>query len=244
MLDLGEVALYGGADEPLDIDAALASVATLDQALAEQQASENAARLRAEAEAKAAEEAARRRAAHYFPQPPPSQLARGQLTSVLPAFSLIAVGAWLTLTLASGQSPTAPLIGGVCAAVAGLALLLQWLTSGRWARGAGLAGFLLLAETGVLAFLAMPTGPNAAGWPLTIVAFGAALLLIALLGQPLDGRIGLLGAAVTAAGLVVFAQTMELTSLSLTRPAQVLLPISIGLGGVLLLLPLMARRRG
>lgn len=153
----------------LDIDAALASVASLSDVIAEQEAEEAAERAR---EREAAVE--RRRAGATFHRPPVMTLRRGGLASVVPALGMIAAGAWLTFALSTG-APSTGLVAVVLAALLGLTLLAYWLSSERWLNGALFGGLSLLFGSGVLVFLAQTNDP--AGWPLLLVAVGAALAL-------------------------------------------------------------------
>lgn len=244
LMDFGEVVIFGPSEEPLDIEAALASVSSLDQAIAEQRALEQEAFALQQAEADAVDAAVRRRAAHRFSRPQLSRLARGQLASVIPALVLIALGAWLTLALASGQAPNPVMLSATLTVGVGVILTVYWLASGRWARGGGLIGLTLLFEGGLLIFLVQPGSPSVAGWPFAVVTFGAALFLLALLGQPLDLRLGVMSAALMAAGIVTLTWTTGVLNSDLNGAIRVLWPVPVVISIFLMILPLVARRRG
>ncbi|MDX1993254.1 MAG: hypothetical protein SF029_12750 [bacterium] len=242
-LEFGEVVIYGTPDEPLDIDAALASVSELDREIAQRAAQEAAERARLEAEARAAEEAARWRANYNFPRPPLITMARGQLASVIPALVLIALGAFLTFLLASGATLNTGLVGVLGTGVMAVLLLSHWLSSGRWARGAAFVGFGLLLSLGMIGGLSQAPEIGADGWPLLIVAWGMALLLAAFLAQPTHARAAFVGLALIVGGVVTLALTLNLLNVDLTGTVETFWPVVAVIAGILLLLPLVARRR-
>ncbi|MBC7872319.1 MAG: hypothetical protein H7Y09_15860 [Chitinophagaceae bacterium] len=244
LIDFGDVIIYGTPDEPMDIDAALASVADLDQIMAEQEAAESAERVRQEAQARSAEEAARKRDAYYFARPPLPTLARGQIGSVVPAVILIAIGAWLTFTLANNGTVEPALLGLVLAGALGVILLAQWLTSGRWARGSVFGALGVVFSVGVIILLAQTDEPGVAGWPLIIVGLGAAIILSALLSQVTNGRLIFTGAALITAGLVMLAVTTGGIDTQLVDLIRQAWPVVLGAAVFLMLLPMVIRRRG
>jgi len=244
LINFGDVIIYGTPDEPLDIDAALASVADLDQIMAEQEAAEAEERARQEAQARAAEEAARQRDAYYFARPPLPTLVRGRVNSVVPAVVLIAIGAWLTFTLANNGAVNPGLLGVVLMGGLGVILLAQWLASGRWSRGAVFGALGILISIGVIIFLVQTNEMGADGWPLIIVGLGAAILLSALLSQVTQGRLIFTGGALIAAGLVMLAVTTGVIDAGIVDLIRQSWPVVLGAALFLLLLPLVVRRRG
>jgi hypothetical protein len=230
-------------ERDVDVDAALQSVSALSDVIAQQEAEEAAERARAEAEIREAEEARQRRASYYMPRPPLLSIQRGQLTSVVPALLLIAVGAWLTFAFAT--APPDPLtIGMVLVGSVGVLLLNQWLVSGRWAQGALFNGLALLLTVGTLYLLTRTDGPGSAGWPLLITSVGAAALLSGLLSRQ-PGRLQMAaGIVIIAAGAAGYA----VTSGALTTPEAIITnagPIFLVVVVVLILLPMLfTRRRG
>lgn len=236
-------------DLDVDVEGALASVATLTDVIAEREAEEREAARRLEAENREREEAAARRQSYYLPRPPLLRLQRGQMASVIPALLLMLSGAGLTVALAQpdaldGVTFTAPILALIVAGVLGALLVVQWLSSGRWAGGALFIGLTLWAGAGVVVFLAQPDGDGWRGWPLLLTAVGAAALFGAFLAQPLSRLQPFIGLALIVAGGVGYALTAGLIDYDFTPLAPAL---SAGAGIVVLLLlivPIVVRRRG
>jgi hypothetical protein len=233
--------------DDLDIEGALAAVASLSDMLAEQEAAEQARIAQAEAEAK---EAADRqtRLEHpelFFPMPPPMTLHRGQLVSVVPALLLIAVGAWLTFAITT--SPTPPDTGLIAAVAAGgiaVTLLVRWLSSGRWARGTLFFALLLLLFGVTTAYLLQPASLGLMrGWPLLLLAVGATFLLTGFIAQPIDRRLLLPAILFFIAGLAAMTVTMGLLDGSILAVVGTLWPIVVLLVAVIFLLPMVFRQR-
>ncbi len=175
----------------LDIEAALAAVSSLSDEQAQREAAEAAAVASAADSERDAEPEAEiePRPLASLKEPPPLTLRRGQLGSVIPALTLMGVGAWLTLALTSGATAlTSPLlVFGVIGAVLVLILLAQWLASGRWTRGIlFVAVFALLLVAALYEDMVASLGLAV---PLTLAAFGGALLLTGLIGRPPDRRL-------------------------------------------------------
>ncbi len=238
--------------EPLpDIDAALASVDSLADVLAEQEAAERAEQERVAAEQhavaeaqRAAEEEAERRASHYYPRPPRVGMERGQMTSVAAALSLIGVGAWLTLTLTTtGEFPEPGLFALIVGTALGVMMLAYWLTSERWGRGSLFGGLTLLTSGGIIFFVLQENGLGIDGWPLLIIAPGVALLLTALLSQPFSGRILFAGVLFVLAGIIGLAVTTQTFDTSQRDTALNIWPIVIGVALFLLIVPAILTRR-
>jgi hypothetical protein len=235
-------------DSDFDIDSALASVASLSDALAEQEALEEAElqRLEAEAEAIEAEQIAREQAeqaqsAYVFTHPPMLILQRGYLASVVPALLLIFGGAWLTFALTSATVTWTALATSVAAA-SGLSLLGYWLTTGRWAQGALFGGLALLLNSGLLVYLAQSDVPGADGWPLLLTGVGLALAASAVLAPPLSRHQFMTGAVLIVAGLAGLALTTEALGQEMTDVIRDASPAILVALLVVFLLPLVARR--
>lgn len=232
-------------DPQFDVDAVLASVAQLEDVIAEQEAAEMAERERLEAEARAAEEEERRKASHYFPRPPALQIERGQMASTVPALILMGIGAWLTLTLTStsGALQTGTIllvaIGG-----AGATLVAYWFSSRRWASGALFAGLGLLLCAGTILILTSVENLRADGWPLFSVAVGLAALLTAFLSQSAGTGWIFAGISLILAGLTGLAVTTGSVGDNLVSTAELMWPVLLVFCAILLALPLAFRRRG
>jgi hypothetical protein len=226
----------------LDIDAALESVASLSDAIAEQEAEEQAEAARVETEEREAEQAIARREAYYLPRPPMLRTERGKLSSVVPAFLLMAFGAGLTFLLGAPDASLDPSLL-ILIALGGLGTLMiaQWMASGRWAGGALFGGLTILTGVGMLVFLA--NGPGATGWPLLLVALGISILLSGILSQALSRYQPLLGLAFIVAGGVGYVITAGLIDIVF----EDYLPVFYGVLGVFLALilvsPLILRRQ-
>ncbi len=224
----------------LDVDAALASVSSLSDVIAQREAEEAAERERQQAEA-------RRWASYRFDHPPLATLRRGQITSFVPALLLMALGAWLTFASSTGASPDGGLVALVVMGGVGLALLLFWLQSGRWARGALFMALALTGAAGVMIYLTQFDGPGVDGWPLLVAVPGAAAFLSGILARPADRRLTFTGLVLTAGALLTLALTAGFVDSSLaadvdstaTEYGWIILVVAL----VLLLIPLLLRRR-
>ena len=221
--------------ENLDIDAALASVASLSDVIAEQEAEEAAEIARVEAQEEAQAEAERRRADYYFPRPPAMTLQRGQLASVIPALLLIALGAWLTFTLSTADTaPSTATIGLISAMALGVMLVGYWLSSERWLRGALFGGLSLIFLSGALLVI------TPEGWPLLLAAVGGAMLLSTVLSPgPSRGVTLFSGVLLVIAGVAGFAVTTEAIP---TDPIATIAPVILVLALAVLFLPALLRR--
>ncbi|MFW5772711.1 MAG: hypothetical protein ACOCZH_05235, partial [Phototrophicaceae bacterium] len=233
---------FGDTDDAfgLDVDAALASVSSLSDVIAQREAEEAAERERQQAEA-------RRWASYRFDHPPLATLRRGQLTSFIPALLLMALGAWLTFASSTGDSPDGGLVALVVLGGVGLALLLFWLQSGRWARGALFMALTLTGVVGVMIYLTQFDGPGVDGWPLLIAVPGAAAFLSGILARPADRRLTFTGLALIAGALLTLALTTGFVDSALaadvdsaaTEYGWMILVAAL----VLLVIPLLLRRR-
>ena len=222
-----------------DIDAALAAVASFNEMMPE-----------GEAEAEAQADAARTAPA-FVPEmqlPPLTTLKRGQLGSVVPALLLIGIGAWLMLLTTTGTQLDPLLLALVIGGGIVLSLLAQWIGTGRWSRGVlffALAALLLTgAVAGINAFAQQSGGIDLVqGYPLLIAALGLAFVLDGILARPASARVITPGLLLIVAGGVGLAVTLNLLPTSLLDFAAPLLPVVLVIVAVLLLLPLIFRRR-
>jgi hypothetical protein len=233
--------------DDMDIEGALAAVASLSDMLAEQEAAEQARIAHAEAEAKemADRQARLEHPELFFPMPSPMTLYRGQIASVVPALLLIATGVWLTFAFTT--SPTQPDPGLTAAIAAGgiaITLLVRWLSSGRWARGTLFFALLLLLTGTTTAYLLQPASVGfMQGWPLFLIAIGGALLLTGFIAQPVDRRLLLPAILLFVAGLAAMSVTLNLLDDSILTVLGSLWPIVLVLVAAILLLPMVFRQR-
>jgi hypothetical protein len=227
--------------EGLDVDEALAAVASLSELVISPETTSELPETPAESEPveeKPVYEPS-------IPVPAMITLHRGQIASVLPAILLIGIGAWLTFTLTTSQTPPdTRLILTIALAGLGLAFITNWLSSQRWSRGALLVGSALLLTAIVFFVLSTSSGFDLVrGWPLFIVAIGASFLLTAFLAPSGDRRIPGSGILLVVAGLVALVVTMGAVSAMLITTIGNLWPIIfVALLGVWLL-PFVVRRR-
>ncbi|MDX2140803.1 MAG: hypothetical protein SF123_22150 [Chloroflexota bacterium] len=218
----------------LDIDAALAAVATLSDGAAEREASEDAQEVAAEPGSTPV---------FLLPTPTPVALKRGTPASFIPALILIVSGALLTLATTSGAAiPTTVVVFGALAALA-LLMLGYWLTARRWARGAFFFAVLLLLSAAAMYAITQPGGLGMAGLPLLIIATGAALVLTAFFSRPAIRRLALPGFLLIIGGAAALIFSLGLINgalLATITPYAWIMPIVLL---VLWLLPLIFRRR-
>jgi hypothetical protein len=232
-------------DNSLDIDAALAAVATLDDLLAEQEATEQnrIAQEHAEAEARAERQARLKNPERFFPMPPMLTLQRGRIDSVVPALALILIGIWLTFTATtSGTTPSPALVLGTALAGLTLTLLVRWFSSGRWARGSLFFALVVVLLGGVSVVLIVGQ-IFATGWPLLIVAFGAAFIVSSFLAQPADRQLAMPGIVIGFGGIIGLAVTNGVVPSNILTTAASLWPVAAVVMAAILLLPLIFRRR-
>lgn len=223
----------------LEIDAALAAVASLDiLARPEDAESDDYARsvgfAPGEAEAVPPEP---------LVLPPLSRMQRGEASSVIPALLLIGLGGWLTFALTTTGAMLEPalLLGGA-GAVFGLALLGYWLSSGRTAVGALFAGLLILVLGGASLLLGQSNlvlpGPTP---PLIVLLLGLVLLLTGLFAPRELARLRFLGMLVVVGGLAAWAVGYDLIPADVQPLLNLLVIPALLLILVILLVP--ARRR-
>ena len=252
----------GGDDPPvdaLDVDAALAAVANLDDLVAavretgeiesveidpedREQVEEDAAVAQHRAEAEAADYVE----SDYFPRPPLMTLRRGQAASTVPALLLILTGAWLTFTLTTVETPPdGALLAAIAAGGVGLSLLSQWFTSRRWARGGFFGGAFVLMVGAILLYFVQSDGLDVAtGWPLVLVAAGVSFVLTALLTQPPGERLVLVGVLVSLAGLVALSVTSGALGNGIVNALGTVAAPILAIALIIILLPAVFRRRG
>lgn len=238
-----------GLNADLDIAAALESVASLSDVLAEREEAERraleAARAAAEAEAEAQTPQADREPARIA-TPPVLELRRGHPASVIPALLFIGVGAWLTFALSTAGMSGAPLspllLLGALLGVGVLTLLSAWIGAGRWSRGAFfMAIFAALAGGAVYYHFAIQPGYLTA---LLLAAAGAALALTGLLARPADRRLLLPGVLLVFGGMVALALAQGAVPPNLTASLVSGAPLVGVLVVVIWLLPVIFKRRG
>jgi hypothetical protein len=230
-------------DESIDIDAALASVSSLSDAIAEQEAQEAAEQARIDEERQRVEAEAAERAAYVFPRPPMLRLQRGQLTSVIPALVLIIAGAALTFALSAPDTTIdGPIVLLAAAGVLGVTMLAQWLTSGRWAGGALFGGLSLLVTVGVILF--MVSSEDFSAWPLLLSGIGVAAVASALLSQPLSRYQWFLGVGLIIGGAAGYAITADLLGDATDTLVPILGAIVLVAAVLIAIAPIVARRRG
>ena len=230
----------------MDIEAALAAVSTLSDMLAEQEAAEQAriAQIEAEAQAAAERQARLEHPEQFFPVPPMSTLHRGQMASVIPALLLIGIGAWLTFSFTTKAPPDASLITAIALGGMGLVLLVRWLGSGRWARGALFGGLSCLFSAGLLFFLLSSPSPGLLqGWPLLLVGIGIAAALTGFLAFPRNRRLLLSGLGLIVAGVAGTIITMNILSSDFLNTAASLWPVALAAVIIVWLLPVIFRQR-
>lgn len=227
----------GAAGLDVDIDAALAAVASLSDVAAEQ---EVAALARADARLAVSAGAV----SYALPLPPLLTLRRGHLASLLPALLLIGLGAWLTLANTAGTPPDPSLVLLVGAGGVILMLLVYWLSSGRWARGALFVALTVLISAGIFGLSLGPNGLDLVqNWPLLVVGVGAAVGLTALLGRPADRRLFLLALLLIVAGLTGLVVTHNLLPSDWLPTIAPYAPVVAAVVAFLWLLPLIFKRR-
>ncbi len=232
--------------DDFDIEGALAAVSSLSDMLAEEEAAEQARLAQAEAQARASAER-QSRLEHpelFFPMPPPATLYRGHVASVVPALLLILTGTWLTFTLTTSTPPSPALIAVVAAGGIAVTLLVRWLSSGRWARGALFFALLPLLSGLTVVYLLQPSTPGLVrGWPLLLVAIGAAFLLAGLMGHPIDRRMLFPALAFAVAGFAALALTIGTISIEQASTAASFWPIVTLIIAAIWLLPVVFRQR-
>lgn len=222
---------------PGDVDEALAAVAALSEIMPDTEADEQA---RDDAKALARTP----KVASTLPAPPLFALKRGSLGSIVPALLLIGGGAYLTLTLASGGTvdPLLVALGAFAAFV--ISLFAAWIASGRWHRGLAFFALLLLLVGGVVVFALQPTGIDLTrAYPLLLAAAGVAFVLVGVIARPAQPRLIAPGAVLILGAIAGMAFTLDLIPQPLTSTITLIAPFVLVGVVVILLLPLVFRRR-
>ncbi len=231
--------------ETLDIDAALAAVSTLDDMLAEQEATEQAiiARELAEQEAREQRELRLKNPELFFPMPALMASQRGRLDSIVPALVLILIGAWLTFTLTTTQSLPDPmwLILAVAGGL-GAVSIARWLASGRWSVGMLFIGLFLWVLGGTFVAL-LAVNALVTGWPLLLTAAGMALIITSMLTRGFDLRLFFPGLVIALAGLAGYVVTGGWLPLEVNNVLAGIWPVILLLAVIILILPGVLRRQ-
>lgn len=179
-----------------------------------------------------------------FPHPPLLTLARGQMPSVIPALTLMAIGAGLTFLLISGAESVnmdmvgALAVGGIC-----LLLLLVWLASGRWARGALFLALVTATTAGIIAML--PQTPlGASGLPLLLCGWGASVIISGWLSPKRTAQSFFVGVLLIVIGVMSFLFTGGFLPTEILNIIQEYGLIMVVVAGVALFIPAIFKRRG
>lgn len=178
-----------------------------------------------------------------FPSPPMSVLHRGQLASVIPAVLLIGVGGYLTFVFTTSEISFQPLlvIGLLFIGLGGI-FLAQWLSSARWTIGSFFFGLALLLIGITSTYLTLPTNLSwVDGYPLLMTAIGTAFVITDIV-VPSGRRVWLIGLILAIIGLAGVLATTFLADIAMPS-SNILLPIGVGVGLILLIAPLLARRQ-
>ena len=180
-----------------------------------------------------------------FEHPPLMTLQRGQSASVIPALVLMAIGAWLTISLTTGTlALDATLLIPLIGIILGVVFLSQWIQSRRWSQGSFFTGMMLLLNSGVLFFLLQPNDYSLVnGWTLFILATGLAVILTGMLTQPAIPRLSIIGFLLVLAGLVGFFATSGFLASAISDFLAQIWFIPIGLAILFLILPIFRRAR-
>lgn len=237
-----------------DIDAALAALGTLPDVVAEREAEEAAERAqlaalkadedeRREAARAQAEMQERWQAAGHMARPPLMRAQHSRTLRAAAGLVLIAAGAALTF-LFTLEQPYDPLLPGMILGGGVVVLLLvYWLASGRWSRGALFAA-LTLAALGGLIYWSRESGTDwATVWPLLLAGLGAAAFLTGLLARPLHLATAMTGLAVAFGAAVIYVAGTGLIAPSLVSGVTLIAPYVLIVLAILALLPLILRRR-
>lgn len=179
-----------------------------------------------------------------LPVPPLLRVRRGQPGSLIPALTLIGVGAWLTVAQVTNTAIDPSLVGAVLAGGLLLTFVAVWLGSGRWPRGLLLAVLVaLIGAGGGALILGAGLGNALSAYPLLLSALGVAILLTAFLARPLDRP--LLGPALVfiTAGIVGYLVLNGAIPAGLLSGAAAYWFVPAIILLILIALPLFVRRR-
>ncbi|MEL7435414.1 MAG: hypothetical protein AAFN11_15810, partial [Chloroflexota bacterium] len=177
-----------------------------------------------------------------FPTPPLSTLHRGQLASVVPALLLMGVGAYLTFLVTTTESAlSAPVIAAIAIGGLGAMLIMQWISSARWARGSLFIGLTLLLTGGTVAFLLLGDVLTlGAGYPLILTAIGLAFILTDVF-VPSRQRVWVVGLLLGIGGLAGLLITGSLLPATVLDSLDVLVPVGLVILFILLIAPFFSR---
>ncbi len=179
-----------------------------------------------------------------FEIPQEITMTRGQLSSILPAVTLIILGGWLTFTLTTTDTiPSAGLLLSVVLIGIGVVFLSQWLNSSRWSGGNFFIGASTALIGGIQLYLSQvaPAALNNA-WALWIVAIGLALFGAGYLALPRLPRLSIMGILIIIAGGIGYVLTSGAISAEVVGFIGNLWIVGAVILGVMLLAPLLRRR--
>lgn len=227
--------------DDLDIESALASVANLSALITD---TTEMVQLDAPASKSDKKETTPPIFTSNYPRPPMLTLERGQLPSVIPALALMSIGAGLTFLLITGAEAVntdlvnALAIGGVC-----LMLLLVWLASGRWARGALFLALSVATTAGILIALPQTQFSISQGLPLVLCGLGASVILSGLLSPKHMTHGFFMGLLLILIGAVAFVYQANILPPDFTPLITQYGAIAGAIAGVLLFIPAIFKRR-
>ena len=183
----------------VDIEAALASVASLRDDIAQRERAEIAEQVAIETAVQEQEE--KRRPPRRISDPPLLTMRRGHTASVVPALVLIIFGGWLTFAVTAPNAvPVSPVLVVLALGAAVIITLLAfWFASGRWSRGVFFFALLALLMAGALYYETTLSLAFSITGPLVLASAGLAFALTGLLARPTDRRLLLSGILLMAA---------------------------------------------
>jgi len=227
--------------DEMDVDAALAAVSQLT--LLTDEAQEDDAPVDADYTPIADDEETVVEIVDEFEIPRDVTMRRGQLSSILPAVTLIILGGWLTFTLTtSSVAPSAGLLLSVVLIGIGVVFLSQWLTSARWSRGNFFVGTSILLIGGIQFYLSQVTTAVTSGWALWIVAVGIALFGAGYLTLPRLPRLSIMGILTIVAGGIGYVLTSGAISTEVIGFISNLWIVGAVILGFMLIAPFLRRR--
>lgn len=175
--------------------------------------------------------------------PPIYDFSRGQLASIVPALALMIYGAWLTFALSTDAVPTLTKAVVFALIAVGISMLGYWFSSGRSASGAAMVGLLLISIPATLYFINANDLLGNDGWPLIVVAVGAAQFLSSILSKGSTARSGFTGLLMMLMGGFAYALTSNTLDFDVDQSADILLPVLGVVAVILLIAPLLPRKR-
>lgn len=178
-----------------------------------------------------------------MPLPEPLVLERGSLPGLLPALGLIGLGVWLTVANTTADGVPPPLIGAALVGLFALGLLLTWLNTGRWNRGALFLSIGGLLAAGTTVYVSNTLDATALP-PALVMALGSAFVLSGLFARPLSAPAMLAGLMLIVGGGVTLAYTMGLVPPLVTDSLRTGWILVAALVVLVLSLPIIRRVRG